>query len=170
MQANQTQAAQCQNPCQKRSSKEECSSGGLDHHLLHCQIHVNKRFLHILTDPFHSYIIWRQAGHSDGVKRNTGFTRLLYFCLQDLLLPQGREDALFLPQASFSYMWALRTSALSPAFRSRPCREQECPLQASTKYKAHLQTRLPFKGGGGLLYMLTSSGTHRLNDTSSTPY
>ena len=54
MQANQTQAAQCQNPCQKRSSKEECSSGGLDHHLLHCQIHVNKRFLHILTDPFHS--------------------------------------------------------------------------------------------------------------------
>lgn len=35
MQANQTQAAQCQNPCQKRSSKEECSGSSLDHHLLH---------------------------------------------------------------------------------------------------------------------------------------
>ena len=35
MQGNQTQAAQCQNPCQKRSWKEECSGGSLDHHLLH---------------------------------------------------------------------------------------------------------------------------------------
>lgn len=34
MQANQTQAAQCQNPRLKRSSKEECSSSSLDHPLL----------------------------------------------------------------------------------------------------------------------------------------